>query len=60
MCIRDRLLCYDSNWHQLKFVKKRNSKHIQHWSQYDDISGIEDDRLVKMYKSQDGRPLDTQ
>tara|TARA_R100000152_G_C6579351_1_gene43765 strand:- start:63 stop:449 length:387 start_codon:yes stop_codon:yes gene_type:complete len=54
------LLCYDCCWHQLKFVKKRNSKVIQHWSQYDDITGNEEDRLAKMYKSQEGRPLDTQ
>tara|TARA_B100001778_G_C18058343_1_gene393027 strand:+ start:91 stop:480 length:390 start_codon:yes stop_codon:yes gene_type:complete len=51
------LLCYDINWHQLKFVKRRNSKVIQHYSQYDDIAGIEEtgDKLSKMYKSQDGR-----
>ena len=54
------LLCYDTNWHELKFIKKRNSKHIQHWSQYDDIVGNEEDRLAKMYKSQEGRPLDVQ
>ena len=54
------LLCYDSNWHQLKFIKRRNSKEIQHWSQYDDVTGIEEDRLAKMYKSQEGRPLDLQ
>ena len=54
------LLCYDSCWHELKFVKRRNSKIIQHWSQYDDIAGNEDERLAAMYKSQDGRPLDTQ
>tara|TARA_Y100001963_G_scaffold158291_1_gene257398 strand:- start:1095 stop:1463 length:369 start_codon:yes stop_codon:yes gene_type:complete len=35
------LLCYESNWHQLKFVKKRESRNIQHWSQYDDITGNE-------------------
>ena len=51
------LLCYDTHWHQLKFVKKRDTKHIQHYSQYDDVSGIEDegDKLSNMYKSQDGR-----
>ena len=54
------LLCYDSCWHQLKFIKKRYSKNIQHWSQYDDIVGNEEDRLAKMYKSQEGRPLDIQ
>ena len=35
------LLCYDSCWDQLKFVKKRNTREIQHWSQYDDITGNE-------------------
>ena len=54
------LLCYESCWHQLKFIKKRNSKQIQHWSQYDDVVGNEEDRLAKMYKSQEGRPLDLQ
>ena len=54
------LLCYEGNWNELKFVKRRNTREIQHWSQYDDIAGIEEDRLVKMYKSQDGRPLDIQ
>ena len=54
------LLCYESSWHQLKFVKHRNTREIQHWSQYDDIIGNEEDKLVKMYKSQEGRPLDTQ
>ena len=54
------LLCYDSNWHELKFIKKRNTREIQHWSQYDDVAGVEEDRLAKMYKSQEGRPLDIQ
>ena len=51
------LLCYDSDWHQLKFVKHRNTREIQHYSQYDDVSGIEEesDKLSKMYKSQEGR-----
>ena len=56
------LLCYEKDWHQLKFVKRRESKVIQHYSQYDDISGIEEneseDRIMKMYKSQEGRPPD--
>ena len=56
------LLCYDSCWHELKFVKRRNSKVIQHYSQYDDRAGVleTEDRLATMYKSQEGRPLDTQ
>ena len=35
------LLCYDKCWDQLKFVKRRNTREIQHWSQYDDITGNE-------------------
>ena len=31
------LLCYDTDWHQLKFVKKRETPYCQHYSQYDDI-----------------------
>ena len=31
------LLCYETNWHQLKFVKKRETKNCQHYSQYDDV-----------------------
>ena len=31
------LLCYEINWNQLKFVKKRETKYCQHYSQYDDI-----------------------
>ena len=48
---------YDSSWHQLKFVKHRNTREIQHYSQYDDVSGIQEegDKLSKMYKSQEGR-----
>ena len=35
------LLCYESDWNELVFVKKRESKHCQHYSQYDDINGDE-------------------
>ena len=55
------LLCYEQNWHQLRFVKRSESKVIQHYSQYDDIAGIDDeDRLVNMYKAQEGRYADIQ
>ena len=37
------LLCYDTDWHQLKFIKRRESKVIQHYSQYDGNSGIEEE-----------------
>ena len=30
------LLCYESQWKDLKFVRKRESPHCQHYSQYDD------------------------
>ena len=33
------LLCYESQWKQLRFVKKRESPTIQHYSQYDDRAG---------------------
>ena len=33
------LLCYESQWKELKFIRKRESKVIQHYSQYDDRSG---------------------
>ena len=51
------LLCYDSYWHQLKYIKHRDTREIQHYSQYDEISGIQcdSDKLSKMYKSQEGR-----
>ena len=35
------LLCYEDYWNELKFMKRRNSKECQHYSQYDDISGNE-------------------
>ena len=35
------LLCYESQWKEIKFVKRRESKHCQHYSQYDDITGNE-------------------
>ena len=57
------LLCNDSCWSQLRYVKNRRTREIQHYSQYDDIAGNED--IVKsnpdgvdMYKSQKGRQPD--
>ena len=35
------LLCYESQWKDLRFIKKRNHREVQHWSQYDDVSGNE-------------------
>jgi hypothetical protein len=30
------LLCYESHWKQLKFIKRRESPITEHYSQYDD------------------------
>jgi len=30
------LLCYEQCWHELKFIKRRESPITQHYSQYDD------------------------
>ena len=32
------LLCYEQHWDQLKFVKRRETKHCCHYSQYDDVN----------------------
>ena len=31
------LLCYESQWKQLKFIKRRETTNCQHYSQYDDV-----------------------
>ena len=56
------LLCNRENWHELKFIKRRNSKECQHYSQYDDVHGNEDGNLslYKDYKSQEHRYTDIQ
>ena len=36
------LLCYEQQWKELRYVKHRESNKIQHYSQYDDIHGIEE------------------
>ena len=53
------LLCNDKYWHELRFVKRRNSKECQHYSQYDDVHGNEDGG-VSTYKSQRHRYEDVQ
>ncbi len=35
------LLCYESQWHQLRLVKRRKSKKVRHYSEYDDVNGNE-------------------
>ena len=35
------LLCYESQWKDLKFIRRRESKECEHYSQYDDRSGRE-------------------
>ena len=52
------LICNRENWNQLKYIKKRNGKECEHYSQYDDVHGNEDS--VSMYKSQRHRYRDIQ
>tara|TARA_B100000287_G_scaffold381369_1_gene385697 strand:- start:328 stop:660 length:333 start_codon:yes stop_codon:yes gene_type:complete len=33
------LLCYEQDWKDLQFIKKRESPHIEHYSQYDERAG---------------------
>ena len=33
------LLCYEAQWKQLRFIKRRESPTIQHYSQYDERAG---------------------
>ncbi len=35
------LLCYESQWKDLKFVKRRKQQKPNHYSEYDDINGNE-------------------
>ena len=35
------LLCYEKDWRNLHFVKKRENNECTHYSQYDDIHGNE-------------------
>ena len=32
------LLCYEKDWKDLKFVRRRDSKNCEHYSQYDDVN----------------------
>ena len=55
------LLCNEECWHELRYVKHRRTREIQHYSQYDDVAGNEE--IVQtspegMYKSQKGRQPD--
>ena len=52
------LICNRENWNQLKFIKKRDHKECQHYSQYDDVHANEEG--VNMYKSQRHRYRDIQ
>ena len=31
------LLCYEQDWKNLKFIKRRESPNCEHYSQYDDV-----------------------
>ena len=35
------LLCNSEDWNELTYIRKRDHKEIQHYSQYDDSHGIE-------------------
>lgn len=62
------LLCYESEWKNLRFIKKRKSKNddtIIQWAKEDVgrrefYSNNKEQFMLDMYKSQDGRYLDTQ
>ena len=62
------LLCYESEWKNLTFIKKRKSKNddtIIQWAKEDVgrrefYSNNKEQFMLDMYKSQDGRYLDTQ
>tara|TARA_B100001094_G_scaffold308523_1_gene341259 strand:+ start:835 stop:1224 length:390 start_codon:yes stop_codon:yes gene_type:complete len=53
------LQCNEQCWGELVYVKNRRTREIEHYSQYDDISGNEDP-TVRMYKSQENRYVDVQ
>ena len=36
------LICNRENWSELRFIKKRTDVECQHYSQYDDVHGIEE------------------
>ena len=55
------LLCNEECWHELRYVKHRRTREIQHYSQYDDVAGNEEIIQTSpegMYKSQKGRQPD--
>ena len=47
------LCCYEHQWHELQYVKRRKSR-------YDNTIVDETDNWTKLYKSQEGRYLDIQ
>ena len=51
------LLCNEDCWGELKYVKHRRTREVQHYSQYDDVNQDEKigDKTIGMYKSQHGR-----
>ena len=54
------LLCNEDCWGELQYVKNRGTREIEHYSQYDDISGNEDKNLYAGYKAQENRYSDVQ
>ena len=51
------LLCNEECWHELRYIRHRKTREVQHYSQYDDVNQDEKigDKTIGMYKSQDGR-----
>ena len=54
------LLCNEDCWHELRYVKHRRTREIQHYSQYDDVNQETElgEKYKGTYKSQEGRPPD--
>lgn len=54
------LLCYDTEWKNLRFVKKRKSKNDDTIIRWAEDSESKEKLMVDMYKSQEGRYGDPQ
>tara|TARA_B100000902_G_C26955271_1_gene737825 strand:- start:267 stop:665 length:399 start_codon:yes stop_codon:yes gene_type:complete len=55
------LICNRDNWNELRYVKHRRIREIQHYSQYDEVNqetSIAEKTMESMYKSQVGRQPD--
>ena len=54
------LLCNEECWHELRYIRHRKTREVQHYSQYDEVN--EENKVADsykgMYKSQKGRQPD--